>query len=183
MTLRLLPVLLCLMVQAVFAQKDNTNYSKQRDLIDVIEKFLGKPLLKRDTVTKKTGQLLFSGHPSIGYSLSSGLDGIVVANGAFYTSEEKGAKLSNIYTDALYTQNHQFIFKIQSNLWTKGNRFNIVNDWRYYTYPQKTFGLGGFNDLNNYANQAYKYLRLYQTVLKSIRTNLYAAIAYPLDYH
>ncbi|MBI1770025.1 MAG: BamA/TamA family outer membrane protein [Bacteroidetes bacterium] len=183
MTLRLFPLVLCVIAQSVLAQQDTTDYSKQRDIIDVVEKILGKPLMKRDTITKKSGRLYFSGAPSIGYSLSSGIAGIIVANGAFYTSEEKGAKLSNIYTDALYTQNHQFIFKIQSNLWTKGNRFNIVNDWRYYLYPQKTFGLGGFNDLNNYANQEFKYLRLYQTVLRSIRPNLYAGIGYGLDYH
>ncbi|MBI3483096.1 MAG: hypothetical protein HY015_09020, partial [Bacteroidetes bacterium] len=129
--------MLCVIAQSVLAQQDTTDYSKQRDIIDVVEKILGKPLMKRDTITKKSGRLYFSGAPSIGYSLSSGIAGIIVANGAFYTSEEKGAKLSNIYTDALYTQNHQFIFKIQSNLWTKGNRFNIVNDWRYYLYPQK----------------------------------------------
>jgi hypothetical protein len=183
MHLRVLVIFLFLISQLVFAQQDTVNYSKQRDIIDVAEKILGKPLMKRDTITKKSGRLYFSGAPSLGYSLSSGAAGIIVANGAFYTSEEAGAKLSNVYTDAVYTQNAQFIFKIQSNIWSKGNRFNIVNDWRYYAYPQKTFGLGGSNDLNKFANQDFKYLRLYQTVLRSIKPNLYAGIGYALDYH
>jgi hypothetical protein len=163
--------------------QQDTSYTKHRDLIDVMEKALGKPLIKRDTITKKSGRLYFSGAPSLGYSLSSGVAELIVANGAFYTSEEKGAKLSNVYSDAVYTQNHQFIFKVQSNIWSKGNRFNVVNDWRYYSYPQKTFGLGGTNDLNKFANQNFKYLRLYQTVLKSIKPNLFAGIGYNLDYH
>jgi outer membrane protein assembly factor BamA len=183
MILRMSPILLCLISHFVFAQQDTINYGRQRDLIDEAEKILGKPLMKRDTVTKKSGRLYFSGAPSLGYSLSSGAAGIIVANGAFYTSEEKGAKLSNVYTDALYTQKQQFIFKIQSNIWTRRNKFNIVNDWRYYSYPQKTYGLGGSNNESKFANQVYNYLRLNQTLLRSIKPNLYAGIGYSLDYH
>ncbi|HLZ15781.1 MAG TPA: BamA/TamA family outer membrane protein [Cyclobacteriaceae bacterium] len=178
-----LPLLICLVLQPSFAQQDSTKGAKEKDVIDVVEKVLNKSLIKRDTITKKSGRIYFSGSPSIGYSLSSGWAGIVVANGAFYTSEEKNEKLSNVYTDGLYTQNRQLVFHLQSNLWTKGNKFNIVNDWRYYDYPQKTYGLGGSNNANNYANQTFKYLRLYQTLLKSIRPNLYAGFGYAFDYH
>ncbi len=181
---KFLLVLLCLLYQPSFAQQDTAKVLvKQRDLIDVIELVLNKPLMKRDTIRKKSGRIYFSGSPSIGYSLSSGWAGIVVANGAFYTSEEKNAKLSNIYTDAVYTQNQQLVIHLQTNLWTKGNKFNIVNDWRYYSYPQKTYGLGGNTSVNNFADQTFKYLRLSQTVMKSIRPNLYAGIGYGLDYH
>ncbi len=165
------------------AQQEAPVSPKEKDLIDVAEKLLGKPILKRDTAKKEAGKIYFSGSPSIGYSLSSGWAGLVVANGAFYTGVDKAAKLSNVYVDALYTQQKQTVVHLQSNIWTKGNRFNIVNDWRYYDYPQKTYGLGGNTNLNNYANQAFKYLRLYQTVLKSIRPNLYAGFGYALDYH
>ena len=175
--------LLCVTFHSSFAQQNSTQQVKEKDVIDVIEKVINKSIIKRDTITKKSGRIYFSGAPSIGYSLSSGWAGIIVANGAFYTSEEKSEKLSNVYMDALYTQNRQLVFHIQSNLWTKGNKFNIVNDWRYYDYPQKTYGLGGSNSVDSYANQTFKYLRLYQTLLKSIRPNLYAGIGYALDYH
>ncbi|HCW06192.1 MAG TPA: hypothetical protein DGG95_02380 [Cytophagales bacterium] len=108
---------------------------------------------------------------------------MVVANGAFYTSEDQFAKLSNIYTDIVYTAKRQLIVHIQGNIWTKGNKFNIVNDWRYYAYPQKTYGLGGTSSLDKFANQNFKYLRLYQTVLRTIAPSLYAGIGYGFDYH
>jgi len=183
MPLRFFSLLLCLIVQTSFAQQDSTRATKEKDLIDEVEMVLNKPLIKRDTAKKKAGRIYFSGSPSIGYSLSSGWAAIVVANAAFYTSDEKSEKLSNVYTDALYTQNHQFVFHIQSNIWSKGNRFNFVNDWRYYKYPQKTYGLGGSSDVDAYANQEFKYLRLYQALLTSIRPNLYAGLGYALDYH
>jgi len=154
-----------------------------KDLIDVAELILKKPLAKRDTSRKRAGKIYFSGAPSVGYSLSSGWAGILSANWAFYTDVDKDAKISNVYTDALYTQNKQTVAHFQSNIWTKGNRFNIVNDWRYYNYPQKTYGLGGNTDLNNYANQTFNYLRLYQSVLKNFAPNFYAGAGYGLDYH
>lgn len=67
MTLRLLTLVLCVIAQSVLAQPDTTNYSKRRDLIDVAEKFLGKPLIDRDTIKKKSGRIYFSGSPSVGY--------------------------------------------------------------------------------------------------------------------
>ena len=167
-----------------FSQRDSlTAEANQKDLIDVAELFLGKSLVKRDTASKKAGRIYFSGSPSIGYSLSSGWAGIVVANGAFYTGVDRAAKLSNVYIDALYTQQKQTVLHIQSNIWTKGNKINIVNDWRYYNYPQKTYGLGGNTDLNYSANQTFKYLRLYQTALRQLKKNFYGGFGYGLDYH
>jgi len=184
MPFRFFPLFFCLVLQSAFAQQDSSKtIRKEKDLIDALETILNKPLIKRDTAKKKAGRIYFSGSPSIGYSLSSGWAAIVVANAAFYTSDGKNEKLSNVYTDALYTQNHQSVFHLQSNVWTKGNKFNFVNDWRYYKYPQKTYGLGGTSSADNYANQEFKYLRLYQTLLTSIRPNLYAGLGYALDYH
>jgi outer membrane protein assembly factor BamA len=167
-----------------FGQQDSIKaLAKEKDLIDIAELMLGKSLIKRDTASKKAGRIYFSGSPSLGYSLSSGLAGIIVANGAFYTGIDKAAKLSNVYLDALYTQQKQTVIHIQSNIWTKGNKINIVNDWRYYNYPQKTYGLGSETDADISANQTFKYLRLYQTALREIRRNIYAGIGYGLDYH
>src|SRR5579871_3654597 len=147
---RFLALLFCAAATTAFAQDTLKNKTKDKDLIDLLEKVAHKSLIKRDTLAKKSGRIYFSGSPSIGYSLSSGWAGIVVANGAFYATEDKHAKLSNVYVDGLYTQNRQLVFHLQSNIWTKGNKFNIVNDWRYYNYPQKTYGLGGSNNVNNY---------------------------------
>ncbi len=184
MPFRFFLLLFCLVSQSAFAQQDSVKVvTNEKDLIDLLETVANKPLIKRDTAKKKAGRIYFSGSPSIGYSLSSGWAAIVVANAAFYTSDDKDEKLSNVYTDALYTQNQQFVFHIQSNVWSKGNKFNFVNDWRYYKYPQKTYGLGGTSSTDNYANQEFKYLRLYQTLLTSIRPNLYAGLGYAFDYH
>ena len=157
---------------------------KNKDLIDVMAFLVKSPgLVKHNSSHKKTGRVHFSLAPGIGYTLSTGFAGIIATNAAFYTSETDNAKLSNIFADVVYTQNKQLITHIQGNLWAKNNKYNIVNDWRYLKYPQKTYGLGGHTTLENSFDQDYQYLRLYQTVLRSLGGNFYAGLGYSLDYH
>ncbi len=190
MPFRISLLLLSLICGISWAQEDSLKATKpknEKDLIDVgiaaSVKYFKKSFIKRDTTEKKAGKIYFSGSPSVGYSLTSGWVGLVVANGAFYTSNDKTAKISNIYTDALYTEEKQTVIHLQSNIWTKGNRYNFINDWRYYDYPQKTYGLGSDTHRNNFVYQSFKYVRLSQTLLRSIRPNLYAGVGYSLDYH
>jgi hypothetical protein len=164
--------------QAVGSKKSN------KDLIDVAGGILNaKWLSKHDTLIKKTGRVYFSGAPSLGYSLTSGASAIFVGNGAFFASEEPDQKISMVYLDILYTQKQQFVFRIQNNFWTKSNKFNIVSDWRYYFYPQRTYGLGSESRLENFVEQTYRFVRLHQSVLKSFRPNWYAGIGYAWDHH
>jgi hypothetical protein len=169
---------------AARAQDDVIPKKTDKDAIDVAGRILhAKWLQKRDTVRKKSGRLYFSGAPSLGYSLTSGAAAIFVGDGAFFTSEEEDQKISIVYTDVLYTQKQQFVFRIQSNLWTKSNKFNIVTDWRYYWYPQKTYGLGTDSQLENFVDQTYSYIRLHQTLLKNFKPNWYAGTGFAWDYH
>lgn len=155
----------------------------QKDVIDIAGSILKtKWLLKRDTLTKKSGRVYFSGAPSIGYSLTSGWASIFVGDVAFFTSEFQDQKISIVYIDILYTQKQQFVFRLQNNIWTRNNKLNLVSDWRYYWYPQKTYGLGGQSSLENFVDQTYSYLRFHQTVLAPFRPNWYAGLGLAWDY-
>src|SRR5208282_71197 len=103
MPFRICILLLCLIIQSSRAQQDSSKAltpRKETDLIDIAQKNLKKTLMRHDTAKKTAGKIYFSGSPSPGYSLSSGWVGLVVANGAFYTDNDKAAKISNVYTDA-----------------------------------------------------------------------------------
>lgn len=159
--------------------------TRQKDIIDLLAWLVKSPgLVKHDTFTHKTtGRYHVSLAPGIGYSLSTGFGAIIASNTAFYTTNSESSKLSNIFADVVYTQNEQFIVHTQGNIWTKNNKFNVVTDWRYLKYPQKTYGLGGHTDLEKSYDQDYQYVRLYTTVLNSIGNNFYAGLGYCLDYH
>lgn len=169
------------------SQTDETRKSQQsqKDIIDILGWLVKSPgLVKHDTLTRKTtGRYHVSLAPGIGYSLSTGFGAIIASNIAFYTTNSQNAKLSSLFADVVYTQNKQFIAHTQGNFWTKDNKYNIVTDWRYLKYPQKTYGLGGHTEENKAWDQDYKYVRLYTTVLKDIGNNFYAGLGYSLDYH
>lgn len=176
-------VLLLIFVNAPSQQAKQSN-NTDTDLIDVAGKILhAKWLQQHDTVHKKSGRLYFSGAPSLGYSLTSGLAAIFVGNGAFFTSELPNQKISLVYLDILYTQKQQFVFRLQNNIWTKGNKFNLVSDWRYYWYPQKTYGLGGQTQTDLFADQTFNYVRIHQSILKTFIPNWYAGFGIAWDHH
>lgn len=177
-------VLWCGMILFAEAQSQPSNSKPDKDLIDVAGQILkAKWLTKHDTISKKSGRVYFSGAPSLGYSLTSNLAAIFVGDFAFFTSEVEDQKISIVYLDVLYTQKNQFVFRIQNNLWTKNNKFNIVSDWRYYWYPQKTYGLGIQSNLNDAVDQTYSYVRFHQSILKSFKTNWYAGVGVAIDHH
>lgn len=157
--------------------------NNQLDLVDVGRNFLRNKQEKRmDTTPQKSGKLHISALPVVGYTLQTGFAGVLSSNFAFYTSEHSQANLSSILTSITYSQYEQVIFPIQADIWTKGNKYNIITDWRFLKYPSLTYGLGGHTATDSGYNIDYSYLRFHQAVLKTISKDLYLGIGYDLDY-
>lgn len=155
----------------------------QVDLVDVGRSLLKGYQSKRiDTVQQKSGKLHISALPVAGYTLQTGFAGVLSSNFAFYTSEHSQANMSNVLTSFTYSQYQQVIFPIQANIWTRGNKYNIVTDWRYLRYPSLTYGLGGNTPADSGYNIYYGYLRLHQAILRSVTKDLYVGVGYDFDY-
>jgi len=122
--------------------------------------------------------------PAAGYSLQTGFAVVVSANAAFYTEKHHlpDAKVSSILSSLTYSQYSQIIFPIQSSIWLKKDKYNIITDWRYLQYPSTTFGLGGRSNINNGYTIDFSYIKIHQTVLKSITKDLFAGIGYYYDH-
>ncbi|HEY4286817.1 MAG TPA: hypothetical protein VGN00_06925 [Puia sp.] len=157
--------------------------NKQIDLVDVGRSWLkGHHTRREDTIPQKQGKLHISALPVAGYTLQTGFAGVLSSNFAFYTSEHSQANLSTILTSITYSQYKQIIFPVQADIWTTGNRYNIITDWRYLKYPSLTYGLGGNTNSDSGYNIDYGYLRLHQAILKTIARDLYLGLGYDLDY-
>lgn len=156
----------------------------QKDLSDMISQWFGHPPKKQinpDSVSKEKNYL--SVFPAVGYTLQTRLAAILAGNIAFYTSPQH-TNLSAITSSIAITQNKQFTLPLQYNIWTKKNQYNFQGDWRYYKYPQQTFGLGANNSFSSDGNLIdYSYIRIYNIVLKSLAKNIYGGAGYFLDYH
>jgi outer membrane protein assembly factor BamA len=192
----LIPALISLSYLPLYAQKYLTVNSlgpdtlhrrnAANDRVDLVD--VGRSLLKgyrskrKDTVQQQSGKLHISALPIAGYTLQTGFAAVLSSNFAFYTSEHSQANMSNVLTSITYSQYQQIILPIQANIWTRGNKYNIQTDWRYLRYPSLTYGLGGNTGLDSGYNIYYGYLRLHQSILRSITKDFYVGVGYDFDY-
>ncbi len=155
--------------------------SNQRDIVDLFEKIVNK-----NTSPEKrsaAGKFNFSVIPYGGYSLSTGYIADLSANAGFYTASDHHQNLSVVSSDLGYDSKIQKLLRIRSEIWGTANDFKVVSDLRYEIYPTDTYGLGTFSKLANADAIDYRYIRVYETVLKKITGSYYVGAGYNLDYH
>jgi hypothetical protein len=107
------------------------------------------------------------------------LFGLSLASSFTFPSNEE-TKISNAVLTSDYTTKNQLMFNLKSNVFTKGNRWILNGDWRFYISSQPTYGLGigrskdAENNLFD-SNQPMEFdlLRFHQTVSHNIVKNLF----------
>jgi hypothetical protein len=165
-------------------KENKRGHRDEKDLLDLARTILKKDVtVPADTANIHSRKVRFSGLPAVGYSLQTNFAVIVFGNAAFYTYDTPQERASTVMTSLSYTAYNQIIFPIQANIWTKDNDLNIVADWRYMYYPSYTYGLGGHTKPADGYMIDYSYLRLHQTVLKSVAPQTYIGLGYDLDYY
>lgn len=166
----------------VKTRKDSAMYIngvKQIDVADLLKKlFHISPGKGNDSVTSKPS---FTVVPAVGYTLVSRLAAVLSGNLAFRTGPK--SRISTIVASTSYTQNHQFTLPVQSDIWSRNNNYNFVGDYRFYKYPQSTFGLGSSSNIKDEDPMDFSYFQFYETVLRHITGNIYAGLGYVIDDH
>jgi hypothetical protein len=152
----------------------------QKDMLDIVRHIFKM----KDKKNTPSHALHISALPAAGYSLQTGWAGVFSTNLAFYTGSSafEAEKLSSILTSVTYSQYKQIIFPLQSDIWTKNNKYNIITDWRYLKYPSTTYGLGAHSKINSGYQIDYRYIKLHQTFLRKIIKDMYAGLGYYFDY-
>ena len=161
-------------------EKLTTDTSEQKDLYDVIKKIFTQnyKAAKNDSVTSKPE---ISVVPALGYTLQSRLAIVLSGNIAFRTGPQ--SRVSTIVASTSYTQNKQFTVPILTSFWTKDNKYNFIGAYRYYKYPQSTFGLGTNTSIADEDPMDYSYLNLSQIVMRHITNGFYLGLGYVFDDH
>ena len=158
----------------------------QRDILDIYRIILKKaPRVKKWVPDKKGGKKMRIALASAaGFSVITRVGVVLSANAAFYTDNEKYTRISSIKASVSYNTNNQLVMPILSNIWTKGNKLNLLGDWRYYMYPEYTYGLGGHTSVSKNSDQLhYSNLFIHEAVLKKVLYSTYVGAAYNLDWH
>ena len=176
---------------AVAIQKDTTRpemafkHKKinipQKDIRDVFRSVFNlkqKPESEDETKDLKKH---FSILPAAGYTLQTGFAVLLGANMAYNVDTSADSKMSSINTNFTYTQYNQTIIPFQASLWSKGNRYNFISDFRHVSYPSAIFGLGGKIDPNIGYTINFNGLKLHQTIMKAVSNNLYLGLGLYYD--
>jgi hypothetical protein len=168
------------MAQDSTYKKPAADTTAQLDLIDVYRNVTKKNSKPRSD----TNSVHISGLPAAGYSLQTGFAVVLSAEAAFYIDKHPAPddKVSNVLTSLTYSQYSQIIFPVQTSIWTKHNKYNLITDWRYLKYPSTTFGLGGNSNINNGSTIDFNYVKLHQSILKYIAKDFFAGVGYYYDY-
>ncbi|MDQ2718153.1 MAG: BamA/TamA family outer membrane protein [Bacteroidota bacterium] len=153
---------------------------KQVDILDVIKKTFGNK--NKDSVSTKK-ERHFAILPAVGYSVQTGFAVAVGATGTFYPykNPEPGNQASTMLASITYSQYNQFIFPLQTSIWTKKSKYNFILDWRFMEYPSTTFGLGGKSKLSNGYTIDFNYIKLHQSVMRKVSKNFYAGLGFYYD--
>lgn len=160
---------------------DSSSHRPETDVSDVARRLFPRLLSSaRDTAAVAFGRRYTVLLPAVSYSLATRGLAQVASSTAFRRPE---ANMSSVVASLAYTQNNQLVFSTISSVWTAANRYYLVGDWRLMHYPLSTYGLGMHTTVANAIPMDYKYLRLYQSVLRQVRPRLYAGLGYQLDYH
>jgi len=166
--------------EAIHFRPDSGLYSA-RDIRDVLAEGLR---IKRepDSVRMRGDGPFFSIIPMAGYSLMSGLTGVLSSSTSFYTSDQKN-RFSNILFNAYYSQYNQFWTIANSNIFIESRKLHLFGDWRFYNFPTHTYGLGNSTTFNDELEVKFYYIRFYQILYREITENIFAGLGYNLDYH
>ena len=154
------------------------------DLIDLGNGLLNKfPNRAIDTALRVHNRKIHSSLlPGVGYAIQTGGEVELSYLGGFYTNTHPDENQSAVAATVIYTQLHQLLIPSVGSIWTKDNKYNIQTDWRYLVYPLETYGLGGYSSLSNGYILDFTTLRLYTSIYKNIRPDMYIGIGYDLDY-
>jgi len=158
--------------------------SNQIDVVDVWKQAWGKePASSFDSNKIKKGKIYLSFIPAIGYTVQTSFTAVATANISFYTDQPTNSNISTIYASANFSLLHQIVIPVITNIWSKGNEFDLLGDYRYYKYPSITYGLGGHTSLTDADPINYSYLRFYQVAAKEVFPDFLLGVGYNLDYH
>lgn len=149
-----------------YSQNDSIS-NNNKDILDVLYKLFNKNDSLRKNQDKK---IAFSLLPvPIDANKNAGL--VVSFLTTFYLGDSNTTKMSQVSFSPYFSFTKQYVFPIQTYIYTKDNYWNFIGDYRYMIYPQDTYGLGGHNTDKKMSTLDYQQWRFYQFATRKIIGN------------
>jgi outer membrane protein assembly factor BamA len=148
------------------------------DIFDLVRKWRHKPPVSEGPGANDYKKLMIAAAPVVGYNPANGFSIGVAGNIAFFRGEPATTRISSLVTSLTLTTKEQLNFNAKFNVLAPNDRWNLVSDNRIYLTNQDTYGLGTDTTTDQGVNMKFDYLRLYQTVYREVRPNLFAGASF-----
>lgn len=153
--------------QIQFCHCQTDSISNNKDILDVLYKLFHKNDSVRKNQDKK---IAFSLLPvPIDANKNAGL--VVSFLTTFYLGDSNTTKMSQVSFSPYFSFTKQYVFPIQTYIYTKDNNWNFIGDYRFMIYPQDTYGLGGHNTDEKMSTLDYQQWRFYQFATRRVIGN------------
>jgi len=162
---------------------DTTDMRRQRDIIDLYNYvFRRDSSFTRTDSAKRPGRLYLAFGAAAGYTQQTGLGLAGTINLAFLTWGGPTANLSTIFLSPTLTQRGQIYLPIQTSIWTRDNRYNLVSDVRIVRNVQDNFGLGSSTSEAARTVFVYNFVRVHGVLFRALGHDLFVGGGVQLDY-
>jgi hypothetical protein len=141
--------------------------------------------------------------PAIAYTPTTAWMLGVAPGVSWFMGDPSTTSISSGLGTLIYTTRKQWIITAKTNMFLKGDRWNLLGDWRYFITSQPTYGLGTgpqsakpvgtgveyedglFSEpIPDAQMLEFNYIRIHETVLKRIGdTRYFVGIGYHMDIH
>ncbi len=146
-----------------------------------------KEEIEAHTAGPKVGKLYLSPIPVIASNPAFGFVYGVAASGGMFMGDPNSTRISSALLTVTNTTNNQLMFTFKPIVYTANDTWNLMGDYRLLFSSQNTYGLGSDKVVTPTGNllgeqpMEFDMIRLYQTALRKVKTNLYVGVGYHLD--
>ncbi|HMS65310.1 MAG TPA: hypothetical protein PKD83_08680 [Ignavibacteria bacterium] len=156
----------------------------QYDIKDMLSSLFGSKGKLLDTLkVNPNDKVSLSILPGISYNPATDVIFGVSASLSWYMGNKKTTNNSSIASSISYSTRKQLKLSVQSNIYTKNNKWVLQGDWRFWKFVQNTYGLGTGTPESNSQNMDFNFIRFNENVLAKISNNFYAGLGYSLQYY
>jgi len=115
--------------------------------------------------------------PAAGYAQETGVEYGIASTYNFYLDKNDPiSRTSNIMLMGTLTTKQQKNIKLQSDIWTKGNEYHIITEFRYRDWPFNYYGIGSDTWERDQDYIGQKLFRMKAEVERKITSNFYAGV-------
>ncbi|TLX78252.1 hypothetical protein E9993_00815 [Labilibacter sediminis] len=156
-----------------------------------------------DAKDKKEKNVAFIPLPILASNPTNGFMYGVAPGATWFMGDPAKTTISSGLGSVIYTTNKQLILTAKTNVFTEGDTWNFIGDWRYFITSQPSFGLGTGPNSNKIVDGGFEYqddmlsapikeaqmlefnyVRFHETAMKRYKdTRLFLGVGYHLDIH